>query len=40
MTDEEVNEIYDGAYDFLSNTRYIIAELRADYLLDKRTSEE
>ncbi len=37
MTDQNVNEIYDAAYDFLINTRYHLEALRNQYLLKKHT---
>ena len=39
MTDEEVNRIYDEAYDVLINTKFYVQQLRVDYL-DKVLTEE
>ena len=39
MTDEEVNRIYDEAYDVLINTKFYVQQLRVDYL-DKLLTEE
>ncbi len=39
LTDEEVNTIFDEAYDALINTRFIVAEKRYQYILEKYTTE-
>jgi hypothetical protein len=39
MTDEEVNEIFDAAYDAMINAKYIVAEQRYQYLMEKLTTE-
>jgi tetratricopeptide (TPR) repeat protein len=37
MTDADVNDIYDNAYEFLINTRYHLEAMRNQYLLKKHT---
>ncbi len=38
MSDQEVNEVFDNAYDFFINARFILSELRAQYLLKRQTA--
>ena len=40
MTDEEVNRVYDEAYETLINTKFVVEALRRDYVERKLVEEE
>ncbi len=39
MTDAEVNRVFDEAYDTLVNTRFVVQQLRSEYLRDQLIAE-